>query len=218
MPLGGVGQPPPRVPRSPTVQGGNFHRVPWRRAGRPLLLVTLWGGGEIHTWSSKHALGACRHLDEHCCGVQLSAPKPYPPCWPGGVCAAAASFLRGSRAVIQVLQGDLNASVRHHGGGWLSKVLQSGAWLLFLLCPCDDRSPFNFVPMRRVGAGWHISETLSDWFSLAAGFTPLSCPQQQLPRLSTHVAQLVSMVFSPEHVRPRHPVRRMFDLRRLFDS
>ena len=33
-----------------------------------------------------------------------------------------------------------------------------------------------------------------------------------------HPTQLVSMVFTPEHVRPRDPVGRLFDLRRLSDS
>ena len=33
-----------------------------------------------------------------------------------------------------------------------------------------------------------------------------------------HLAQLVSMLFSPEHVRPGDPVGRMFDLRRVGDG
>ena len=72
-----------------------------------------------------------------------------------------------------------------------------------------NRSPSNFVRMRRKGGGWHASGTMTHWLFLAA---------EQPLGLTTHLAQLASMVFSPKHVRPRDSVGRMFDLHRLSDG
>ena len=132
--------------------------------GGPVILFHLsrCGGGGPHL--DIHTCVGCvcsqGHLDQHCCGVHPISPRPHP--GPRrDVYTAAARFLRGSRAVLQVSQRDLNAFVRPRGGWWLSKELKVGAWQ-FLSCPYDDRSPSNFVRMRRAGGGWHLSETLTD--------------------------------------------------------
>ena len=149
--------------------------------------------------------------------MSIHLPPSLTPAARREVCEAAARFLRGSRAVLQVMQGDLNATIRPRGGGWLSKELKSGAWQ-FLSCPANHRSPSNFVRMLTEGGAWHVFETLTEGLLLAAEFITLFCPRQQLLGLNTHLAQLVSMVSNPERVRPRDRVARMFDLRRLSDG
>ena len=113
--------------------------TPFRGGGLVVLFQLSRYGGWVHTSSSRHVLCVCAHRGTStniACRVHPFAPS-LTPAPRREVCTAAARFLRGSQAVIQVLQGDLNASVHPRGGGSLSKELQSGAWQ-FLSYPYDD--------------------------------------------------------------------------------
>ena len=131
-------------------------------------------GGVIHTWSSKHALGACayRGTSTSISIVHLFAPQPFPRRSLG--CLRCGGTL--SPRLSSHTSGLARGPQRLHSPpwqGWLATELQSGAWQ-FLSCPHDERSPSNLVRMRREGGSWHVSETLTDWVFLAAVLTRYS--------------------------------------------
>ena len=125
----------------------------------------------------------------------------YPLC----VCLRVASFLLSLGAHLEFLP---------RGGGWLSRMLKpSGIWS-FLHCPYADRSPTNIVHMRLRGGSRVVPRKRTDWL-LVSSPPPPHCFRYQLPGLSTHLAQLVCMVFDHAQITPQDPVGRMFDLKSI---
>ena len=186
--------------------------LPYRAVVGPVFA----GGGERHD----HAVGVCvqKRTAASIAVANVHLPPSLPHAQRQQICQQAASFLLSSDARLQILQGDLNADIGPKGGGWLAKMLASGAWS-FLHCPYTDRSPSNIVHLCRPGRSeQHVSKKLTDWLFASARFPPVSCHRHQLPGLSTHLAQYVCFVFDPCHVRPPDPVGCLSDICRMDDA
>ena len=104
--------------------------------------------------------------------VDVHLPPSLTPADRHCVCRRAASFLLSSTQHLIFQQGDSNADLGPHGGGWLSRMLKpSGIWS-FLHCVNADTSPSNIVHMHLRSGSKVVFQKLTDWLLVSSQPSP----------------------------------------------